>query len=80
MASFGEDVRAVVEATDSRTVILVGHSMGGSVIAEAARLLKGRVLGLIGVDTLENVEYPLTRKELEGMTAALQKDFATGCR
>ena len=80
MASFGEDVRAVVEATGSRTVILVGHSMGGSVIAEAARLLQGRVIGLIGVDTLENVEYPLTREELEGMTAALRKDFAAGCR
>jgi pimeloyl-ACP methyl ester carboxylesterase len=80
MASFGEDVRAVVEATGSRAVILVGHSMGGSVIAEAARVLPGRVLGLIGVDTLENVEYPLTREELEGMTAALRKDFAAGSR
>ena len=80
IASFGADVRAVVEATGSRTVILVGHSMGGSVIAEAARLLPGRVLGLIGVATLENVEYPLTREELEGMTAALRKDFAAGSR
>lgn len=80
MQSFGEDVRAVVEATGSRTVILVGHSMGGAVIAEAARLLPGRVIGLIGIDTLENVEYPLTREELEGMTAALRKDFPSGCR
>ena len=46
MASFGEDVRAVVEATGSCTVILVGHSMGGSVIAEAARLLQGEFSGL----------------------------------
>lgn len=80
MASFGEDVRAVVEATGSCTVILVGHSMGGSVIAEAARLLQGRVLGLIGVDTLENVEYPLTPGELEGMMVAMRKDFAAGSR
>jgi pimeloyl-ACP methyl ester carboxylesterase len=28
--------------------------MGGSVIAEAAALLPNRVIGLIGVDTLEN--------------------------
>ncbi|MBN1626196.1 MAG: alpha/beta hydrolase, partial [Deltaproteobacteria bacterium] len=59
MKAFGEDVQAVTEATDSRKIILVGHSMGGSVIAEAARLMPKRVLGLIGIDTLENIEYPM---------------------
>src|SRR5210317_814998 len=39
MKSFGEDVKAVTEATGSRRIILIGHSMGGSVIAEAARLM-----------------------------------------
>ncbi len=80
MGAFGEDVRAVVEATDSRSMILIGHSMGGSVIAEAARLMPGRVTGLIGVDTLENVEYPMTREVLEKMTAPLKKDFRAGSR
>lgn len=68
MSAFGEDVRAVTEATGSRSVILIGHSMGGSVIAEAARLMPDRVLGLIGVDTLEN------------MIAPLENDFQTGSR
>ena len=80
MEAFGEDVRAVVEATGSQRVILIGHSMGGSVIAEAARLLPGRVIGLIGVDTLENVEHPMTREVLEKMTAPLKKDFRAGSR
>ena len=80
MRSFGEDVRAVTEAAGGQQVILIGHSMGGSVIAEAARLMPGHVVGLIGVDTLENVEWPLTREELAGMVAPLQKDFATGSR
>ena len=80
MRSFGEDVKAVAEATDSRSVILVGHSMGGSVIAEAARLMADRVIGLIGIDTLENIEYPMTPEEFEGMVAPLKKDFQTGCR
>jgi len=80
MRSFGEDVRAVTEATDSRNVILIGHSMGGAVIAEAARLMPERVIGLIGVDTLENVEYPLTREELEKMVRPLEEDFQTGSR
>jgi len=80
MLSFGEDVKAVTEAEGSRKVILVGHSMGGSVIAEAARLMPDRVIGLIGIDTLENVEYPMTREELRMMLDPLEKDFVAGTR
>jgi len=80
MKSFGEDVQAVTEATNSRRIILIGHSMGGSVIAEAARLMPNRVIGLIGIDTLENIEYPMTREELDQMMAPLAKDFRTGSR
>ena len=80
MSAFGEDVKAVTEATGSRKAILIGHSMGGSVIAEAARLMPNRVVGLIGIDTLEDIEYPLTREELKKMVAPLEKDFKTGSR
>lgn len=80
MAAFGEDVKAVTEATGSHKVVLIGHSMGGSVIAEAARLMPDRVVGLIGVDTLENIEYPLTRPEFNKMIAPLKKNFRTGSR
>jgi pimeloyl-ACP methyl ester carboxylesterase len=73
MSAFGEDVRVVTEATGSRSVILIGHSMGGSVIAEAARLMPNRVVGLIGIDTLENIEYAMTREELKKMIAPLVK-------
>ncbi len=80
MKAFGQDVQAVTEATNSDRVILIGHSMGGSVIAEAARLIPNRVIGLIGVDTLENIEYPLTRDELDQMLAPLKSDFPAGTR
>jgi len=80
MASFGEDVRAVTESTGSHDVILIGHSMGGSVIAEAARLMPERVIGLIGIDTLENIEYPLTHEELKKMIAPLEENFRDGSR
>jgi pimeloyl-ACP methyl ester carboxylesterase len=80
MLAFGADVQAVTEAIGTKRVILVGHSMGGSVIAEAARLMPDRVTGLIGVDTLHNIEYPMTREELTKMLAPLKKDFRTGSR
>jgi pimeloyl-ACP methyl ester carboxylesterase len=80
MQAFGEDVQAVTVATGSRKVILVGHSMGGPVIAEAALLMPNRVIGIIGVDTLEDVEYATTAEEIEQMTAPLKNDFQTGSR
>jgi len=80
MKDFGEDVRAVVDAVGSRSVILIGHSMGGTVNAEAAWLMPDRVIGLIGIDTLQNIEYPLTPEELKNMIAPLEKDFPSGSR
>lgn len=80
MSGFGQDVRAVINAAGVKQVILIGHSMGGSVIAEAARIMPERVVGLIGVDTLENIEYPMTKEALEQMLTPLQTDFSSGCR
>jgi len=75
MESFGEDVAAVVKAAGAERAILIGHSMGGQVIACAARILPGRVSGLIGVDTLENVGYVMTPEEQEAMLAPFREDF-----
>ncbi|MBI5605915.1 MAG: alpha/beta hydrolase [Deltaproteobacteria bacterium] len=80
MGAFGEDVCAVTEAAGGQKVILIGHSMGGSVIAEAARLMPNRVIGLIGIDTLVNIEYPMTRKELKKVMAPLRKNFRAASR
>lgn len=78
MEAFGEDVKAVVEATGSKNVILIGHSMGGAVIAQAALLLPMRVKGLIGVDTYHSIEYPLSQEEFEMMMAPLKENFQKG--
>jgi pimeloyl-ACP methyl ester carboxylesterase len=80
MESLGEDVRAVTEALGSGTVVLVGHSMGGSVIAEAARLMPNRVVGLIGVDTFQNIAHPMTPETARTIIAPLEADFRTGTR
>ena len=46
---------AVVRKLDLKRVVLVGHSMGGDVVVAAARLLKGRVVGLIWVDDYKDL-------------------------
>jgi pimeloyl-ACP methyl ester carboxylesterase len=73
--AFGEDVRAVVEALGLKKVVLVGHSMGGPVILEAARLLPGRVVGLVPVDTGLDVEKANTPEEVAGFLAPFEKDY-----
>lgn len=56
MAAFGEDVAAVADALGLTRVVLIGHSMGGNVILEAARRLPGRVAGLVWVDTYRRLD------------------------
>ena len=56
IASFGEDVAAVAEHLDIGRMILIGHSMGGDVILEAARRLPGRVVGLVWVDAYKKLD------------------------
>ncbi|MDD2236687.1 MAG: alpha/beta hydrolase [Kiritimatiellae bacterium] len=80
MEAFGEDVRAVMKDAGIQHAILIGHSMGGVVVAEAARGATNEILGLIGVDTLQNVEYSLKPEEAEGMVAPLKEHFQEGCR
>ena len=75
MASFGADVAAVVNSLDLSSVVLVGHSMGGDVIMEAAKLVPGRVAGLIWVDTYKSLPIQRSEPELEGLIAPFRQDF-----
>jgi pimeloyl-ACP methyl ester carboxylesterase len=60
MPAFGKDIAAVVHAAKLKNVILVGFSMGGPAILEAAKVLPDQVSGLILVDVINNPEeqYP----------------------
>ena len=56
ISAFAQDVVAVVNHLGLKRVVLIGHSMGGGVIVEAARHLGSVVIGLVGVDTLFDVD------------------------
>jgi pimeloyl-ACP methyl ester carboxylesterase len=75
MESFGYDVKAVMDSVQSQDVILMGHSMGGAVIVEAARLMPKRVKGIIGVDTFFDVEFSLSEEKYDMMIDPFKKDF-----
>jgi pimeloyl-ACP methyl ester carboxylesterase len=58
MASFADDVAAVVKAANVNRMVLVGHSMGGAVVLEAASHLGEPVIGIVGVDTFKRIDQP----------------------
>jgi pimeloyl-ACP methyl ester carboxylesterase len=75
MAAFGADVAAVVRRLGLDDVVLVGHSMGGDVILEAALLLEGRIRGLVWVDTYPSLGAPPTADEVDAFAASFAADF-----
>ena len=80
LMALGADVEAVVEALDLDRVILIGHSMGGPVVLEAARLMPERVIGVVGVDTLQDADHTFDPEEVAPFLAAFESDFPGTCR
>ncbi len=72
---FGEDIAAVVEKLGLDRVILVGHSMGGPVALEAARLLGERVLGIVGIDTFQKLGLKAPEELANNMIKSFEADF-----
>ena len=75
MEKFGEDVASVVNALKLKKVILIGHSMGGAVIIEAAKLLGDKVIGLIGADTYQSFSDSWTADQKEGFLKTFKENF-----
>jgi pimeloyl-ACP methyl ester carboxylesterase len=83
MPAFGEDVAAVVTGLDLPDVVLVGHSMGGDVVVEAARRLRPRVRGLVWVDVYRSLDESgsdATEEETAAFMAPFRADFGAATR
>jgi pimeloyl-ACP methyl ester carboxylesterase len=76
IARFGQDVATALSAVPNKQIILVGHSMGGPVAIEAARLLKDRVIGIIGVDTFKSIGAQTPSKaQVDALLKPFEADF-----
>jgi len=76
MSAFGEDVAAVVNKIGADNIILVGHSMGGPVAIEAAKLLGNKVTAIVGVDAFYiPFEYPKTEAAISRFAKPFKDDF-----
>jgi sigma-B regulation protein RsbQ len=75
IAGLGADVKTVADNLRLKRMILIGHSMGGPVALEAARLMPGRVLGIVAVDTLHDADFEYPKDMAEGWIAQAEVDF-----
>ncbi|NNM05874.1 MAG: alpha/beta hydrolase [Gemmatimonadetes bacterium] len=76
MSAFGQDVASVVEDLGLEQVILVGHSMGGPVVVEAARVLGDRVRGVVGADTFNDLSVKYSPEEVEAFVQPFRANFS----
>ncbi|WP_223713931.1 alpha/beta fold hydrolase [Niabella beijingensis] len=75
---YAKDVNAVISALNLKNVILIGHSMSGSIIVETAISYPQRIIGIVGVDNLKNTGLILTpqmEKEWTEAYAEIRKNF-----
>ena len=75
MDAFGEDVAAVVAKLGLKHVVLIGHSMGGTVILKAEPKVPCRVIGLVTVDQFFNLEETHTHEEMDDFIAPFRINF-----
>jgi len=78
MGAFGDDVAFLIKELKLKNVILIGHSMGGDIILEAASKCSDEVIGFVGVDNFKvaGTEIPeVVRNSFNKVAEDLRTNF-----
>jgi len=70
---YGNDVTFMIEKLALKNVILIGHSMSGDVILEAAVKNNPAIIGIIGIDNFNDIDIVYTPEQMEEMNKYFQK-------
>lgn len=73
--SFGDDVKTVVTKLDLKRVVFIGSSMGAPIALEATRRMPERVVAIVPVDSLQNVDQKVPPDQLDAVMKQLQADY-----
>ena len=73
--SFGDDVKTVVTKLDLKRVVLIGSSMGAPIALEATRRMPERVVAIVPVDSLLNVDQKVPADQLDAVVKQMQADY-----
>jgi len=77
--NYGNDIVNAIDQLNLNRVVLVGHSMGGDIIMEAAIKRPTNVIALIGIDNFKDVGVEYSEQdhtEMAGFMEMLKEDFA----
>lgn len=76
MATYAEDLSALLDALGEREVVLCGHSLGGYVCFEFLRRWRSRVRGLILMDTRAEADSAEGRRARDALIARVREQGA----
>lgn len=74
--NYARDVAAVVAAEQCGPTVLIGHSMAGAVVTEAASLIEAPLAGVVLVDTHVFDYGYLAAEEMTDLLASMRADLA----
>lgn len=60
---YAADVKAVIDRLQLKNVILIGHSMSGDIVLDVANKYPAAVIGLVGIDNLNQPSPVMTEKD-----------------
>jgi len=69
--AYGRDIDSVLAKLDLKKVVLIGHSMAGDIVLQAAADNPGRVIGLVGVDNFKGVGIEPTAADIVNFKKAI---------
>ena len=75
IAALAGDVQAVIEELEAERCILIGHSLGGPVSLIAAAQMPHRIVGVIGVEAIQSVDFEFPREAVENLVQGFESDF-----
>lgn len=76
--SYAKDLASVIEREDLKNVVLIGHSMSGDITLHTALQIPERVIGLVGVDNFQDIDFELNdemRFQLSGVMNEFESDY-----
>jgi pimeloyl-ACP methyl ester carboxylesterase len=75
---YANDVTAFIDTMNLKNVVIIGHSMAGEIMLQAALTNNQRITGIVGVDNFKFIDVAFTPEQMKQMTdffPMLEKDF-----
>lgn len=75
---YANDIKAFIDVMHLKNVVIIGHSMAGEIMLQAAISNNQKIAGIVGVDNFKSIDVVLPPEQLKQMNdffPLLEKDF-----